>query len=440
MPVRAIGEVLNPQDLLGGVGRVEAASPSGQTLGRRADGTDGVVQDPRARDRWLSEVNLQRLPFARLWDKSTGSMEPIVVVETEIRDGQTVRRRWQVIPGSKMGMPGPSAYATFRALEKIVLRRTIARSVPLANPQEFELQEICRELDLSYQGKTCRQIKQDLRRIAHAKCVDEGFIRWKLRDAGERPRRAVRRASKEEVFSIISRLVFRHEELPDGTVARSNLAWFDDLYLASVNSGYVKPLDWELWKSLERPAARRLYELFDLRMFATPRAEVVEFDYEQLAQLLPIKVEKHVSRARERLDRVVETVQNGGVVAGWDWREDGMIWTLLLRPAEGYRRGLIARVRPTPDPRAVELAEELRDAKSLALFNRIVTAVPRTYVDMALSETRMQTRTREGGIANAAAYFVTTLAGILQRRGLPVPFEVGAGAEKLKLLSPKGVT
>ena len=99
----------------------------------------GIVTNLRAHDRALSEVNTQRLPWAWLWDRDTGTSRPIEVVETYLRDGKTIQRLWRVTPGSDFGMPGPTAYETFRALESLILPRTIGRSIQLSSDRAYPL-------------------------------------------------------------------------------------------------------------------------------------------------------------------------------------------------------------------------------------------------------------------------------------------------------------
>ncbi|MBI2933124.1 MAG: replication initiator protein A [Planctomycetes bacterium] len=401
VPVRRVG------DFLPSILRVSAAGPA------------PVPEPPAFRDRWLSEVNYQRLPLATLWDKRAGSMDHIVVTESDLRAGTAFRRRWEVIPGEGFGLPGPTAYATFRALEKIVLGRTLARGLPLSCPQSFEIQEICRELDLAVHSDNYETIKTDLRRIAHARFVDVNFLRQK-RAPGARARPA-RETQKSSHFSLISRVVFAREAF-DGKLAQTNAVWFDPLYVASVNAGYVKPLDWGLWKSLSRPIARRLYELLDLHLFAKPAALVLEFDYERLAQLLPVKPAKYLAHAKVVMDPALGLLKRHDVIADWSWTADGSVWWLRMAPANVYRARLEERARPTFDPRAIDLARELGDYASLALFQKIVTSVDFDLVHRALSQTKLAVHFGAQPVAKPGAYFTETLAALLKQVGHAMPF------------------
>ncbi len=342
-----------------------------------------------------------------------------MVEEAFHRGGEVERRSWRVSPNAEYGLPGPSAYLAFRALEKIVLARTLGRGAPLGNPQVFDFKDICRELGLSEHSDNRDQIRLDFKRIKGATFANRGMIR-KRRPArpGARPGRALR-SDHEEVVSLIERLVFRNEELPDGTVASENQVWFGSFYLESVNSGYVKPFDWELWRSFRRPATRRLFEILDLRLSGTPEAEVVDFDYEKLAAQIPLTPQKHLSKARGVLDRVLDELQ-GPVLAGYAWREIDGAWIIHLSPSPAYRRRRAGEGQPDLDLRAHELAQKLGDLENLPFYKRVVGSIDRQWIDIALSETRQATDA--GQVKNRGAYFTRVLREILTRRRIPVPF------------------
>jgi hypothetical protein len=342
-----------------------------------------------------------------------------VVEEAFHRGGDVERRSWRVSPNAEYGLPGPSAYLAFRALEKLVLSHTVGRGAPLENPQSFDLQDIFRELGLSKHSVNHDQIRLDLKRIKGATYVNKGMIRKRLAGKpGERRGRALR-AEREEVVSLIERLVFRNEELPNGTVATQNQVWFGSFYLESVNSGYVKPFDWDLWKSFERPASRRVFELLDLRLGGTPDAEVIDFDYEKLAALIPLTPQKHLSKAQGVLNRALDELR-GPVLENYAWREIDGAWILHLSPSLSYRRRRSDHGSPDLDLRAHELAQKLGDLGNLPCYKRVVGKVDRQWIDIALSETKQAADA--GQVRNRGAYFTKVLREVLVRRGLPVPF------------------
>lgn len=414
----------NLADLLPSIGPREA-SPAPLPLSGKDQFINGMLEARAAsetrdtRQRSLVEVNVQRLPFAILTTKQSGATTPIMVEEAFHRGGDIERRSWRVSPNAEYGLPGPSAYLAFRALEKIVLSHTVGRGAPLENPQTFDLQDIFRELGLSKHSANHDQIRLDLKRIKGATYVNKGMIRKRLAGKpGERRGRALR-AEREEVVSLIERLVFRNEELPNGTVATQNQVWFGSFYLESVNSGYVKPFDWDLWKSFERPGSRRVFELLDLRLGGTPDAEVIDFDYEKLAALIPLTPQKHLSKAQGVLNRVLDELR-GPVLENYAWRDIDGAWILHLSPSLSYRRRRADQGSPDLDLRAHELAQKLGDLGNLPCYKRVVGKVDRQWIDIALSETKQAADA--GQVRSRGAYFTKVLREVLVRRGLPVPF------------------
>ena len=426
-PPKKIRDILAQAAVLGGVEAQPGAPPTSDSPQEAADLQQAAIRNLRAQERWLSEVNLQRLPFAIMWDKQTGGKGPIQVSQTFLREGSTVERRWQVLPG-QLGIPGPTAYETFRALEKVLLGRTVGRGIPLSNPQEFEIQDICRELGLSPVDRTYRRIKQDLRRIRDCTFIDGGMLREKRnRQQKLKARKSKRGRPKPKIvqeelrFSLIDSLLFRYDQDVDGQIARSNRIRFGDVYLLSVNAGYVKPLDWDLWRKLERPVARRLYELIDLKIFSIPAADALGFDYDELAQLIPVTRKQYLSNASQNLKAPLEMLK-GPVISNYRWHENGNVWTLIVEPSPEYRKAVKERIHPTIDVRAHEVARALRDTQNLPFYQRVVQSIDRLYVDIALSETK--TAVHAGAISKPGAYFTKTLVDILRRRGLEIPFSV----------------
>jgi hypothetical protein len=393
--------------------------PQGPSAVEALLATREAVQDRSSHERSLVEVNVQRLPFAILTSKKSGSKTPIVVEEAFHRGGEVETRTWRASPNTEYGLPGPSAYLVFRALERLVLGRTLGRGAPLENPQTFEFQDISRLLGMAQHSDNRDQIRLDLKRIKGTTFINRGMLRKRLAGKpGARRGRALR-SDREEVVSLIERLLFRNEELVDGSVATQNQVWFGSFYLDSVNSGYVKPFDWDLWQSFKRPAARRLFEILDLRMNATPEAEILDFDYDKLAALIPLTPQKFLSLARAVVDPLLGELR-GPVLESYTWREIDGAWMLHLSPSPSYRRRRADQASPDLDLRAHELALKLGDLSNLPYYKRVAGKVDRQWIDIALSETKQAEQA--GQVRNRGAYFTKVLREILTRRGLPVPY------------------
>lgn len=377
------------------------------------DATPSQVAPERPRRSSLSEVNFIRLPFAVLWDKE--KRQKIEIEQRIQQNGVEVTRRWRVEGGSELGIPGPGARATFRALEKIFLERTIRQGKPLTNPQEFDTLQVLRELRLVKAGRNTELVQRHLLQLKATTIIDQGMIR----DKPEGGR--VRGLEKGDSFNLIERVLWCGELLPDGTRTTHNLIWLGQRYVDSVNSGYVKPLDWDLWLSLGRlPLAQRLYEVLGLDFYGLKDSPYVAYDYWEWCCLMPVRPQKYLSKAQLCAKKAHDLLKAHGILREVEWDEGGGQWRLLYYPTKAYLEQIQARRSPEWDPLAVELAKEFDDMKSLALYQRIVDHVDWQYIQAARTETRM--KRSAGGLENPGAYFIEALKRILKARGLSLPF------------------
>lgn len=371
----------------------------------------------------LAEANCLRLPFAVLWDKDTGRKEPLIIQHTLWNEPTQVEHTisWEVRPGD-LGMPGPFDRRVWRALESIVLGRTVAVGLPLTNPQPITIIEIIRKLRLAKHFDNYKAIATALHRINGTRLVDKGALRVKKgkkkinQDAGV-------------AFHLIDRISWRSWENQDtGEVEARTHLWLGSPYVESVNAGYIKPLDWNLWISFRRAIAQRLYEVLDLDFWGLKSSPYVVYTYAQLCELLPVRPQKHRSNAMQVLTRAHEELRKKRVLDRVEWLWEDLDARIRYFPNPDYLAQVRARKLPELDTKALELAKELRDFKSLALYQRIAANVEQTHIQAALGEVRMARHS--GKVRAPGAYFTKVLAAILQSRGLPVPFEIGAGSKR----------
>ena len=221
----------------------------------------------RADTEFYSELNLNRFPFASLFDKDTGKSGSIVVRQ-QIRAGRTESVfEWIVSPGEgivdadggrKGGLPGPFDRRVFRAIEKIVMGRTIMKGEPLSNPQSIEIKEVLETLRLTVQTHNYRSVARALGRLQGTQISCSGVVKSK----NGAPAKGV-------TFSPLSEIRWAGEADPEtGLRIDRTRIYFAPFYLESVNSFNVRPIDWDLWLALNgRPLAQRLYEILEMGFF-----------------------------------------------------------------------------------------------------------------------------------------------------------------------------
>ena len=413
-----LGDALDPAFLRRGA----APPPAPEPPGRRAD------------SEFYSELNLNRFPFASLFDKDTGKPGAIVVRQT-IHAGRTDSVfEWIVSPGEsvpsgdgarKGGLPGPFDRRVFRALEKIVMARSIMKGEPLVNPQPIEIKEVLETLRLTVQTHNYRSVTRALGRLQGTQISCSGIVKSK----GGGPAKGV-------TFSPLSEIRWAGEADPEtGLRIDRTRIYFAPFYLESVNSYNVRPIDWDLWLALnERPLAQRLYEILEMGFFGLKDSPYKHFAYSELCQLLPTRPQAKKSDAMRVLERAhealreVEVKRRDGVErlrlldrVVWKW--DGPDAALQYHPHREYLARLRRRKAPDFDPRALELAKEFDDLDSLAFYQLVVGRIDWQYIQAARTEVRTNRR-----VADPRRYFSATLRKILRAVGVPVPFgEEAAG-------------
>jgi plasmid replication initiation protein len=132
-----------------------------------------------------------------------------------------------------------------------------------------------------------------------------------------------RRCWHSETFHIYERCVYQGEQLANGQVAEKNYLYLHPLYLQSINTRYVKPLDYQYYKSLERPLAKRLYELLGYKFYGAFKnhSNTLVYSYRTLRQVLPMKQQSYLSLAKRCLTPAHEELIRTGFLSKVSWKE-----------------------------------------------------------------------------------------------------------------------
>jgi hypothetical protein len=294
-----------------------------------------LLKAPRLPDPQLirSEVNLLVFPFFALTTKGLkGKLETEFRAAAE-RDGQRVEIFWNVSANPKYGYPGPFDRQVHRAIEQIITRE-LGRRGRIENPLALgSLYDLCQRMgkkasrDGRYSGRVYKAIKQALERIA-ATTIKSGSTFY----------HKGKRRWTSEIFHLYDAAVFRGKELEDGRIADTNYLYLSDLYLQSLNSFYVKPLDYQYQRTLRSPIASRLYEILGVKFYGVRdrRQAQVCFRYSTLTQLLPVEQHQYLARAKQQLNPAHEELISTGFLAACEWSEpqgDGD-WLIYYRPGE----------------------------------------------------------------------------------------------------------
>jgi hypothetical protein len=276
-----------------------------------------------------SEVNLLIFPFFLLERKKKN-------LETEYREivkreDQKIEIIWNVSANPKYGYPGPFDRDVHKAIEQIITE-TLREKGEIKNPIPLgSLYSICKRMGINQTaGKNYRMIKEALERIRATTIKSVGSFYSK---EGKQ--------WVDDNFSLYERIVFKGKKLPDNKTSDDNYLYLGSWYLQSLNSFYIKPIDYSYLQSLESKIASRLYEILGVKFYGlrNKKDSFLCYKYSKLCQLLPVTRQKYYSLAKQQLDPGNEELKNTGFISQFKWSENGKKdWLLYYWPGERAKK------------------------------------------------------------------------------------------------------
>jgi len=263
-----------------------------------------------------SEVNLLVLPFFALSRKGLGKKMETEFKAKVVRDGKQLEILWQVTANAKYGYPGPFDKKVHKAVEQII----DGLPLPIENPIRLgslyhiaQLMELSPSKKGSYSGQIYKKIKEALERLVLTGVRSRGTFYSKAR------KRWI-----DETFHLYDQIIFKGEELEDGTIADSNYLFLSRWYLENINARYVRPLDYSYYKSLRNLISQRLYELLGVKFYYILQSDAdeayIRYKYSTLCQLLPIRRQRYLSQAKRVLQPAHQELQATGFLERVVWR------------------------------------------------------------------------------------------------------------------------
>ena len=308
-----------------------------------------------------SETNLLVLPFFALTRKTLKNK-----LETEYRDivkrgNQKRGILWNVSANPKYGYPGLFDRGVHKAIEQII-SEILKEKGKVENPIYLgSLYGLCRIMGISEDaGVNYRMIKKALGRIRATTIRSVGTFYSK---EGKR--------WVDDNFSLYDRIVFKGKELPNGEIADSNYLFLGSWYLQNLNSFYVKPIDYNYFKSLKNKIASRLYEILGVKFYGVrnKKQDFICYKYSTLCQLLPITRKKYISMAKQQLNPSNNELKDTGFISKYDWGENSRKdWLVYYWPGERAKKEMRRAKTRVVDPQTGEYL--LGPEKGLEIFSR----------------------------------------------------------------------
>lgn len=313
-----------------------------------------------------AEQSLLRYPWSVLDEAEAGRPDVLAARFPEHRDGRPFCRGWEVHPGPA-GLPGPFDRAVFRACEWTALEARVGTRRPVPSVLTVSVREILERLRLVERPHLPARIHQALRRLAGLEIVErEGN--------GAPPRR--RKLFAQMTLSTAEGRPF---------LARHAVA-FDRYYALSANMGGIRPLNWELWVSLERPLAQRLVEMLDVEFEQREPRVPAACALADLRRRAPLPGES-AARARRALDEAHAELLDRRYLARVEWKGRLPGARVEYTPGTTYE-AFRERLRPLrrPSPLAHEIALALGDAANAHRYQTLVDLFDQDHLQGALRE------------------------------------------------------
>lgn len=279
-----------------------------------------------------AEVNLLVFPFFALHNREVSRRKKTEFRTIARRGDERLEIMWKVTANTEYGYPGPFDKQVHRAIEQILNEMEL----PIRNPVTFSTYEVCEKMGGKHGGWQYERIRQSLERVAATTIKAQGSFYRKGRkkwDSG--------------VFHLYD-VYFKGSTLPDGTTAEQNFLFLNELYLESINSRYVKPLDYKYYRLLNNPITQRLYEILGVKLYGIyqQRRPNLRYKYSTLCQLIPIKRQRYYSKAREKLESAHRKLVSTGFIKEPQWE-----------PTQGKNDWFIFY---EPGPRAIDEIERFK--------------------------------------------------------------------------------
>jgi len=277
-----------------------------------------------------SEVNLLVFPFFALSTKNLKKK-----LETEYRDvvkrgDRKVEILWNVSANPKYGYPGLFDREIHKVIEQIITE-TLKRNGKIENPVPLgSLYSLLKKANIDLGGMQYRKTKEALERITTTSIKSKGTFYNKEK-----------KEWIEDVFHLYDRVVFKGKTLPNDKIADTNYLFLGSRYLQSLNSFYIKPIDYNYLQSLKSKIASRLYEILGVKFYGlrNKKEGFICYRYSKLCQLLPITPFKQISRAKQQLDPAHEELKKTEFLSDYQWdKNSDKDWLIYYWPGERAKK------------------------------------------------------------------------------------------------------
>ena len=265
------------------------------------------------------EPNIEEFPIFQLGKlPKSGTITWERTIESS--DGASLRQRLEVSSG-KYKLPGRFDYDVYLAVLELLERRG---GMPESGTLEFSVGELVSILGLERGGRTDREVKEALKRIALTGIESENAF-WS-NDA----RRYI-----SDTFRLWD-VHFDQVERPSGVKSRHQIE-FGKLFERSFEEQYLRGLDTGFYRELSSPLAKRLYRLIDHKRSGASSWQTNLFE---LQKQIPLASYPYASRIRNKLQPAHEELLDANFLADVAYTESNLVVYTVAEEFRTSREGL----------------------------------------------------------------------------------------------------
>jgi len=277
-----------------------------------------------------SEVNLLVFPFFALDKKRQRKRTKVEYQDVVKKGNERIEILWQVTSNSEYRYPGLFDREVHKAIEQIITE-ILRKNRKVVNPISLgSLNSLLKKAGVDPGGFQYGKVKKSLERIRATTIKSVGTFYSK---EGKQ--------WIDDNFGLYDRIVFKGKELPNGEIADTNYLFLGSRYLQSLNSFYIKPIDYSYLQSLRSKIASRLYEILGVKFYGlrNKREGFICYRYSKLCQLLPVTPFKQISRAKQQLDPAHNELRATRFLFNYKWdKNSDRDWLIYYWPGKRAKK------------------------------------------------------------------------------------------------------
>lgn len=253
-----------------------------------------------------TEVNINRNPFFCLSDKDIPKTLKIERKDTVEIDGKSVSVLWKVSANPEYGYPGPFAKQVHKAFEVLFSQH----GFPLVKVFPFSIYQILDIIGVAKKGANYQKVRTAIQQLVSTTIEAKGSFYHK----GKQRYIA-------DTYHLFDRVLFKGEVGTDGVTVENNFVFLSDAYLDSINSFYIKDIDWNYYQQLSNVTSGRLYEVLDMLFYPILAKGLpsLKISYKKLCEYMPLKPASYLAKAKQQLDKHHDLLVKTGFLNGYKY-------------------------------------------------------------------------------------------------------------------------